>query len=133
MVTAFLVESYRFLRPPENQPIVDVLNEILHQMKNPQNASSFALSPPDAASINTGSSTDPRIYNILWLIALVTSLFVALFSILMKQWLRVYLQWTEAHGQDAIRIRQMRRQDMTEWSVKDKIIVSNLLGILDLC
>ena len=86
----------------------------------------------NGTGVGTFSNVDPsafqpqvvdRIASAFWFISLALSLGVALFAILIKQWLREYMRWTEAHGQDAIRIRQIRREELKDWSIKDKIIV----------
>ncbi|KAH8831763.1 hypothetical protein DL96DRAFT_1412364, partial [Flagelloscypha sp. PMI_526] len=119
VVTAFLMESYNFLQPNQNEPIVDVLQSILHELQTNSNSTTNPNSPVEIET----AWPDPRIYNILWFTALATSLFVALFSILIKQWLREYCRWSEAHGQDAIRIQEMRHQELLDWGVKFNVIV----------
>jgi hypothetical protein len=63
------------------------------------------------------ASSDIRI-NIYWFLGLVLSLTSALFGFLMKQWLKMYISWTDVSPlQDAVGLRQYRYEGMLRWQL----------------
>lgn len=89
---------------------------------------SFTLSPGFA---NSSSSVPPlppldfvadaptRWINILWFLSLIFSLSAALFGILVKQWIREYMQWNSALAlpRDNVLVRQVRFEAWNKWNV----------------
>ncbi|KZW01899.1 hypothetical protein EXIGLDRAFT_598377, partial [Exidia glandulosa HHB12029] len=72
VVTAFLIESYRFMQPD--------YTELTYR------ALTGTLSPKQGAT----ASSSVRAVNCIWVVSLVTSLFTSLVAILAKQWLVAY-------------------------------------------
>lgn len=65
-----------------------------------------------------------RALNILWFLSLVFSLGAALYGILVKQWIREYLQWNSALAlpRENVMIRQLRFDAWNKWNVPATIM-----------
>jgi hypothetical protein len=56
--------------------------------------------------------------NTLWLVSLVLSLMASLFCIFVKQWVRMYMKWTEVLPlQTAMALRQYRYNGLQQWGL----------------
>ena len=57
--------------------------------------------------------------NLLWFLSLIFSLAAGLFGILVKQWLREYLQWNTvlAPSRENVLVRQIRFEEWHKWKV----------------
>jgi hypothetical protein len=87
-VTAFTIESYKLLQEDYTQTTADLLRHISHQLAN----SSIPAAPQNSEfQVQIG---DEKV-NVLWFVSLSLSLFVALFGIFFKQWMRSYMEWTD--------------------------------------
>jgi hypothetical protein len=124
VLTAFVVEAYQSLDWDYTQTTTDILLHISLQLSN--------SSTPPAVPLGsfTPSPSDVRI-NIYWFLGLVLSLAVALFSFLVKQWLREYISWTDALPyQNAVGIRQFRHEGIERWKLQE--IITSLPLLLQL-
>ncbi|KAJ3507208.1 hypothetical protein NMY22_g16999 [Coprinellus aureogranulatus] len=108
-VTAFTVESYRWLRAePEELASAQVLALIAAQL----NATGI---PPVVESFSPDAS-DVRV-NIFWFTSLTLSLTAVLVGILCKQWLREYQRYEGLSPKEAFPVRQMRYEGLLKWHV----------------
>ncbi|KAJ7280373.1 hypothetical protein C8J57DRAFT_1302447 [Mycena rebaudengoi] len=91
ILTAFIIESYKTLRPDSNETVVDLLNQISRQLAGNN-------SKPLLEFSGTAPFTPPTtslVCNTLWFISLGLSLASALTATLVEQWAREFLQRTE--------------------------------------
>ncbi|TFY82745.1 hypothetical protein EWM64_g1276 [Hericium alpestre] len=93
VVSAFVVDSYKFLQEDYNAATVQALVTISAQLAN---ASTHvpAVSPNLVSQDPKGNGTMIAI-NVLWFLSLVFSLSCALGATLVQQWSRTYIQGTE--------------------------------------
>jgi hypothetical protein len=69
--------------------------------------------------------------NTLWLVGLVLSLMASLFCIFVKQWVRMYMKWTEVTPlQTAMALRQYRYNGLQQWGLPAALAI--MPGILQL-
>jgi hypothetical protein len=69
--------------------------------------------------------------NTLWLVGLVLSLMASLFCIFVKQWVRMYMKWTEVTPlQEAMALRQYRYNGLQQWGLP--VAMAIMPGILQL-
>jgi hypothetical protein len=69
--------------------------------------------------------------NTLWLVGLVLSLMASLFCIFVKQWVRMYMKWTEITPlQTAMALRQYRYNGLQQWGLPAALAI--MPGILQL-
>jgi hypothetical protein len=107
-----VVESYQSLQEDLAQTSVDLLRHISHQLAN----SSFPAAA-DSSQFHAQRS-DVRV-NICWFVSLLLSLFVALFGIFLKQWMRAYMKWTDVTPErEAVAIRQFRYRSLETWRLQ---------------
>ncbi|KAJ3554692.1 hypothetical protein NM688_g2977 [Phlebia brevispora] len=120
VLTAFVVVSYPSLQPDNSQVSIDLLMGISTQL------SSFTVSGGYVNS--TASSASPAPFqaassavaiNSLWFLSLVFSFAAALYGILVKQWIREYLQWNYvlAPARENVLVRQVQFEAWYEWKV----------------
>ncbi|KAI1791719.1 hypothetical protein LXA43DRAFT_888817, partial [Ganoderma leucocontextum] len=83
VVTGFLTETKRLLRPEPSAATVAILQQISAQLRNPQDI------PPDTSERFVPNRQIVRV-NFLWFTSLILSLGVAFVDILVKQWLGEY-------------------------------------------
>ncbi|GJE90132.1 hypothetical protein PsYK624_062560 [Phanerochaete sordida] len=79
-----------------------------------------STSPQDQSIDDSETPTAAaRAINILWFISLTLSLASAVFGILLKQWIREYLQWTNTTNspRQNILIRQLRYEQWKDWAI----------------
>ncbi|KAL0574618.1 hypothetical protein V5O48_007344 [Marasmius crinis-equi] len=134
-VTAFIIESYRWLQPDPEDRIISLLSDISSQLKNPSidTSTPSAFAPtPSVVRINT-----------VWFLSLVMSLSAVLFGILCKQWLREHRHDTHtATREEAMLLRQLRHESFSKWGVPtflaflpillELALILFFVGILDL-
>ncbi|KAF9531832.1 hypothetical protein CPB83DRAFT_41952, partial [Crepidotus variabilis] len=104
-VTAFIIESYKTLRPDENAPTIQLLSQIVVQLSS--NATSELTAAPLLTSPQTFTPTPSAIVcNVFWFLSLSLSLICALSATLVEQWTRHYLQapFNQPAPQDRARI-----------------------------
>ncbi|KAF9484139.1 hypothetical protein BDN70DRAFT_798299, partial [Pholiota conissans] len=115
VVTAFIVESYKFLQPDPNDTIIGLLFHIANSLNN------TAPFPPsiDPVSIVTPFSRTSRSVrlNILWLLSLILSLTTVLIGTISLQWLRQHQSYPNFSAKEKVAILHMRLQALDEWYV----------------
>ncbi|KAL0567308.1 hypothetical protein V5O48_014685 [Marasmius crinis-equi] len=111
VVTAFTVESYKWLSEDPVDTTVILLSSILSQLSGVN----FTIPPVAPQFQPTPSSV--RI-NSFWFLSLILSLASSLFSLLCKQWLREHRRETHTRTQqEAQALRQLRRDSFDRWGV----------------
>ncbi|CAA7267208.1 unnamed protein product [Cyclocybe aegerita] len=140
-VTAFTVESYRWLQEDAGDIQVQLLQRISSQVGSLQsNQSQPALSDTSLSTFLPEPSS-VRI-NVCWFTSLTLSLTAVLVGILCKQWLREYQRYEGLSAQDALPVRQLRYEGLLGWHVPKILsalplllqaaLVLFLSGLLDL-
>lgn len=113
--------------------------ELLFRISN--QLTSLTLTPP---YVNSTLDRDPlssqpfqatasaRWINSLWFLSLTLSLASALLGILVKQWIREYLQWNSptATSRENVLVRQIRIEAWDEW--RTTLIISSIPALLEL-
>jgi hypothetical protein len=120
------VDSYKNLQPDHVETSARLLLQISQQMAN----TSYR---PEITSFETSfqpTTSSVRI-NTLWLVGLVLSLMASLFCIFVKQWVRMYMKWTEVTPlQTAMALRQYRYNGSQRWGLPAALAI--MPGILQL-
>ncbi|KAH8802019.1 hypothetical protein DL96DRAFT_1475950, partial [Flagelloscypha sp. PMI_526] len=125
IITTFAIEQSKELRPNDSQAVVDALLVVISGMSNIS-----STIPLPKSSLEFSNSSVNRTVNLLWFISLVNSLFVALMSMVMKQWLRENPGWSSLSGELALRVRQIRWEKLQEHNIQFKIaLLPTLLQI----
>ncbi|EKM48619.1 uncharacterized protein PHACADRAFT_266250, partial [Phanerochaete carnosa HHB-10118-sp] len=137
ILTAFVVSTYTILQPSSadlTNQLITTNNQILVQgFSAVLTGSSF--SPPQLMSLadlpQFRPSTPARWINTLFFISLVLSIAAALLGILVKQWVREYMQWNSplATPRENIMVRQFRLEAWDAWNVS--AIVSTVPALLE--
>ncbi|KAF8965096.1 hypothetical protein BDZ97DRAFT_1592955, partial [Flammula alnicola] len=113
VVTAFVIDSYKALRPDPNDTIIYLLSQIATRLDNPLNASTII--PPNPNISN--SSVYLRV-NVFWFTSLVLSLSVAIIGVVVLQWLREHQQYPESMTpRDQFALCRMRSKGLEAWHV----------------
>ncbi|KAL0568998.1 hypothetical protein V5O48_012978, partial [Marasmius crinis-equi] len=111
VVTAFTVESYRWLSEDPADTTVAILIQIAGQL-NGQNATTVNEKPSFAPS-----SSVVRI-NTFWFLSLILSLVDALLGLMFKQWLREYRRPTNTQTPEQwLSLRCFRSESLERWHV----------------
>ncbi|PIL35104.1 hypothetical protein GSI_02892 [Ganoderma sinense ZZ0214-1] len=128
ILTAFNVQSYPYLQPPTPDTTLAILQQISLQLN------SFTTSPPFTNSTHvTPIATTVQVpqlplwvvtLNVLWFWALIISLSVAYFALMVQQWLREYQNRCSGTSREYARLRQHRLNNLIAWHV------SWIVGIL---
>ncbi|KAI0316153.1 hypothetical protein OF83DRAFT_1023600, partial [Amylostereum chailletii] len=84
-VSAFIVESYKGLKPDSGDAAVELLSQIL----------AFNLDGTRPTPSSFHASANNIWVNVLWFCSLILSLTCALGATLVQQWVRVYTQATQ--------------------------------------
>lgn len=127
-VTAFTIESYKWLQQDPQETSAHLLAFIALQLGN-----SSAPGLPIFSSISpqpTAISTSEVRINVLWFLSLTLSLTTVLVGILCLQWLREYRRDAALPHKDAVALRQMRYEGLLQWHVPE--ILSTLPLLLQL-
>ncbi|KAL0566765.1 hypothetical protein V5O48_015238 [Marasmius crinis-equi] len=132
-VTAFTIESYRWLRDDPADDTVRILNQIsdkLSQLGN--NGTTFRVG---AVHPNQNSSFAAPFFavriNSVWFLSLILSLSTVMLGILCKQWIREHRRDTpSASPKETLELRQIRYESLEKWGVLT--LLSSLPLILQL-
>ncbi|TRM67018.1 hypothetical protein BD626DRAFT_627457 [Schizophyllum amplum] len=112
VLTAFIIEAYKWLLEEPDDLTADYLRQILAIMSNttipsvPRSSSRPSL-PDDVVALING----------LWFSSLTLSLSSALIGIVSKQWLREYLRDVGRTHETNLSIRQVKYEGLTRWYV----------------
>ncbi|KAK7030414.1 hypothetical protein VNI00_014158 [Paramarasmius palmivorus] len=138
VVTAFVIESYKWLTEDPADTTVALLTQISLQLVE-RNASAVSLTQNAQFVIDQSAV---RI-NCFWFLSLILSLTSGLFALLCKHWLREYGRDTPTRTQaEALGLRQLRSESLQKWGVPSIVAALPILlevalllffaGILDL-
>ncbi|KAF9471730.1 hypothetical protein BDN70DRAFT_926032 [Pholiota conissans] len=112
VVTAFVVESYKFLRPDPNDAIIGLLFHIANgSAPLPQSVTSASSVVPFSQS-----SSSIRI-NVFWFISLILSLTTVLIGTICLQWLREHQSYPNFSAKEKFAILHMRLESLEVWFV----------------
>ncbi len=130
VVTAFIIESYKWLEQDNSQINTQLLAQISSQL---------AGAPPNHTLISSAHSSSSSFHasissiwiNVLWGVSLLFSLTAALLGIIIKQWLREYLLWDSvlSHSREAVLLRHIRFDAWERWKVPE--IISAIPAMLE--
>ncbi|KAK1218455.1 hypothetical protein PQX77_018868 [Marasmius sp. AFHP31] len=110
VVTAFTIESYKWLSEDPSSQSIAILAQISAQLNN-QNITSPEPTP------FTPSSSVIRI-NVFWFLSLILSLVDALFGLMCKQWIREYRRATNTQTPEQwLSLRCFRSESFKRWHV----------------
>lgn len=141
VVTAFIIDSYKWLQQDNSQTTIQLLAKISSQLANlnltpaVESLSDFAVNsiPPLAVATPSFVVTTTSIWiNCLWVLSLLFSLTAALLGIIIKQWLREYLLWDSVlfPSREAVLLRHIRYDAWERWKVP--VIISAIPAMLEL-
>lgn len=122
-MTAFTVDSYKWLQQDSGDVSNKLLERISHQLASSSITSTSANSTAPALSI--ANITDTFVVdhtsvsvNVLWFISLTLSLLAALFAIAVQQWLRHHTRpLPNINIRQAVKLYKVRRDGMKKWLV----------------
>ncbi|KAI0291172.1 hypothetical protein B0F90DRAFT_406678 [Multifurca ochricompacta] len=101
-VAAFLIESYKFLRPDFSEPTARLLQQVTQELA----AISNGTPSPSLVAIEAFKPKSFAIHvNILWFLSLCISLSCALAATLVQQWARRYLRLAQQQTAPQRRVR----------------------------
>jgi hypothetical protein len=122
-VTAFIVESYKSLRPDSGDVSVVLLARIVTQLEalgTNASAESSNFSPPTTQSLLNLSSISSRTLRInsFWFLSLILSLTTVLVGIISLQWLREHQRYSGSLSpRQSLGIFHMRTEALEKWYV----------------
>ncbi|PFH49574.1 hypothetical protein AMATHDRAFT_62892 [Amanita thiersii Skay4041] len=140
-VTAFTIESYKWLDEDPNATTAHLLARFLSDQANITGAVGAANTTLPSASTFVADASVVRI-NIFWFLSLTLSLTTVLIGTLCLQWLREFQRDAALPNKDALALRQMRFDSLFRWKVPSILAALPLLlqcavvlffaGVLDL-
>lgn len=135
VVTAFIIDSYKWLQQDNSQTTVQLLAQISLQLANPATPVVLAINPTPTLAVTTPPfevSASSIWINCLWVLSLLFSLTAALLGIIIKQWLREYLLWDSVlfPSREAVLLRHIRYDAWERWKVP--VIISAIPAMLEL-
>ncbi|PFH47002.1 hypothetical protein AMATHDRAFT_7186 [Amanita thiersii Skay4041] len=128
-VTAFTVESYRWLLEDYAQTSALLLAQLSFQVNASANNVNVTLLVPQNQAPFTPDPRSVRI-NITWFLSLVLCLSTVVVGILCFQWLREFSQERPLSSEEAVMDRQMRYEGLLAWKVPE--VISTLPVVLQL-
>lgn len=121
-MTAFVVESYKWLQEDTDDVSVRLLAFIANQLAN----SSTPFPPALVQQPFSVSPSEVRI-NSVWFLSLALALTTVLIGILCLQWLREFQRDASLSHKDAVALRQMRYEGLLHWRVPDILYILPIL------
>ncbi|KAF8960793.1 hypothetical protein BDZ97DRAFT_1905772 [Flammula alnicola] len=121
-LTAFTVESYKWLQEDSVEASVRLLAFVASQINN----STVSIPPNLLQPPFSVTSSQVRI-NAAWFLSLTLSLSTVLIGILCLQWLREYQRDAALPHKDAVALRQMRYEGLLHWRVPEILTVLPVL------
>ncbi|KAJ3500133.1 hypothetical protein NLJ89_g9926 [Agrocybe chaxingu] len=114
VVTTFIIESYKDLRPDPNETTVILLTRIVARLDNVTNGSASPLISDEAIPFSPSSVA----VNVFWILSLVVSLTTMLIGIVASQWLREH-QHLPAHfsAEETFGLLSMRTKMVEKWGM----------------
>ncbi|KAI0796088.1 hypothetical protein C8Q75DRAFT_360477 [Abortiporus biennis] len=120
ILTAFLIELYKDLKPDPGVVSAQLLLQITQQLQlGGLTGGNITSSTP--VGLVTSFSLPPTSLkvNILWFLSLALSLITASIGVLVRQWLREYMEYDSLSPQARVRIRHLRHSGMVAYRVFD--------------
>ncbi|KAJ3767725.1 hypothetical protein FB446DRAFT_315094 [Lentinula raphanica] len=115
-VTAFIIESYKWLQP-NNFNNSDLVLQVLQQFTSQSTNTTHVQLASTSTSNNFNSASAVRI-NSVWFLSLILSLSTVLLGILCKQWLREHRRDTpSSSSKEALELRQLRFESLERWGI----------------
>ncbi|KAF9481748.1 hypothetical protein BDN70DRAFT_930582 [Pholiota conissans] len=121
-VTAFVVESYKWLQEDSEDVSVRLLAFMATQLANTSTPLPIELRQQPFSV----SASEVRI-NAVWFLSLTLALSTVLIGILCLQWLREYQRDAALSHKDAVALRQMRYEGLLYWRVPDILSILPIL------
>ncbi|KAF9069310.1 hypothetical protein BDP27DRAFT_1222731, partial [Rhodocollybia butyracea] len=119
VLTTFVAQTSQSLSQNSTQLSVSYLSELAMLVRANTNSTAISTIPL------TSTAFSPAILDLwvngLWFTSLATSLSVALFAVLAKQWLRQYMSIITGTPRDRALIRQFRFDGLEKWRVQSLI------------
>ncbi|KAJ4487113.1 hypothetical protein C8J55DRAFT_423779, partial [Lentinula edodes] len=107
-VTAFIIESYKWLQPNNLDFNLQLLQHIAVQLNT---------QIPTSSQQDFSAASAVRI-NAVWFLSLIFSLSTVLLGILCKQWLREHRRDTPvSSSKEALELRQLRFESLEKWGI----------------
>ncbi|TFK37930.1 hypothetical protein BDQ12DRAFT_588542, partial [Crucibulum laeve] len=126
VVTAFTVESYKWLQPDPTNTTLAVLMHISNQL-SASDTNSTARAPFDLNSQSFSAPAWAVHVNTFWFLSLTLSLTTAMIGILCIQWLREYERDTHLSPKESLAMRQMLSEGLRKWHVPKVLYALPLL------
>ncbi|KAF9471694.1 hypothetical protein BDN70DRAFT_819686, partial [Pholiota conissans] len=116
VVTAFIIESYKFLQPDPNDAIINLLTQIANGPNATVTTSLAAGGSMSPVSLFTQKSSSVRI-NVFWFISLILNLTTVLVGTISLQWLREHQAYPGLSPKQTLAILHMRTESLKAWYV----------------
>ncbi|CAA7269854.1 unnamed protein product [Cyclocybe aegerita] len=114
VVTAFIVESYKNLKPDPNDATVVLLTRIVERLDSVINGSTLSFTPDEPVPFSPTSIS----VNVFWILSLVVSLTTVLIGIVASQWLREHqLRPEHFSAQERFALLSMRTEMIEKWRI----------------
>jgi hypothetical protein len=115
VVTAFVIESYKFLQPDSNDAVIGLLFLIANSLNN---TSPLPPSVNPAPITNPFSQTSSSVrINVFWFLSLILSLTTVLIGTISLQWLREHQSYPNFSPKEKAAILHMRSTALEAWYV----------------
>lgn len=113
VVTAFIIESYKTLKPDPNDDIIALLSQIANQSNNAALEPRSILLPSQSFSPKHSAVR----VNVFWFLSLIYSLASVVIGIVTLQWLRQHQAYPGQSPREALAMYYMRSEGMQKWHV----------------
>lgn len=114
VVTAFTVESYKWLQSDPNEAAVQLLQQAVSLLAQAQNTSLPIHVPSQGPQLSSPAMIRINTY---WFLSLTLSLSAALLGILCKQWVREYERNAGHSHHIALAVRHIKHEGLEAWGV----------------
>ncbi|KDR83167.1 hypothetical protein GALMADRAFT_134659 [Galerina marginata CBS 339.88] len=115
VVTAFIIESYKSLKPDPNDAIISLLSVIANRLDNTANSTLVFPTSTDGPSFSPNMSSI-RV-NTFWFISLVLSLATVLVGIISLQWIREHQNYPKLSPKETYALFNMRAEGLESWQI----------------
>ncbi|KDR83143.1 hypothetical protein GALMADRAFT_872538 [Galerina marginata CBS 339.88] len=116
VVTAFIIESYKTLKPDPNDTIISLLSIIANRLDNTTTPIPVLLSSTGPGSHCSPAASSIRINN-FWFISLVLSLATVLTGTISLQWIREHQNYPNLTPRDRYALFNMRAEGLKKWHI----------------
>ncbi|KAF9482242.1 hypothetical protein BDN70DRAFT_775656, partial [Pholiota conissans] len=116
VVTAFVIESYKFLQPDPNDTIINLLTQIANGSNITASLPSSTKGSTLTVSSFTQNPSSIRL-NVFWFISLILSLTTVLIGTIALQWLREHQAYPDLSPKQSLAILRMRSESLEAWYV----------------